>query len=287
MNGIFKALSNDESFMTAYWTVAVATLVLGAVLWFASQLFTLRRQAALQMSKPSTHATPTFAASPISKPQPEGPPDDTVWWVAGTVPPTNATVEITHPPLALDESIARRSDVIQRGARIDEATFPTRLTMNTPFDPAAGLFRGGRRLPTFFYQDMFCIAHEAIDIFAAHDLGEAQFRAVDIFEMDGETRIDEPVRILVPGNATTAFSMQHSPEVEKATLPVPELLAAPVASFMMKNGDVAVTRDVLGGPDVWIDPTFRRTFFLSDRMARALREAGLADDFDLRWARLV
>lgn len=287
MNGIFKALTNDESFMTAYWTVAVAALVLGAVLWFASQIFTLRRQAALQTPKSSAPATPTIAASPASKPQPDGPPKETVWWVAGTVPPTNATVEITHPPLALEESIARRADVIARGERIDEDAFPTRLTMNTPFDPAAGLFRGGRRLPTFFYQDMFCIAHDAIDIFATHDLGDAQFREVDIFEMDGETRIDEPVRILVPANATTAFSMQHSPEIEKATLPVPELLAAPVASFMMKNGDVAVTRNVLGGPDVWIDPTFRRTFFLSDRLARALRDAGLAEEFDLRWARLV
>ena len=287
MNGIIHALTNDESFMTAYWTIAVAALVLGAVLWFASQIFTLRRHAALQASNGSNAPAPRHPPLPQAERPSVSPPEDTVWWVAGTVPPTNATVEITHPPLALDESIARRSDVIQRGARIDEAAFPTRLTMNTPFNPEVGLFKGGRRLPVFFYQDLFCIAHEAIAIFAVHDLGDAQFRDVDIYEMDGETRIDEPVRILVPTNAMTAFSMEHSPEIEKATLPVPELLAAPIASFMMKNGDVAVARHVLDGPDVWIDPTFRRTFFLSDRLARALREAGLADDFDLRWARLV
>jgi len=287
MNGIIQALTHDESFMIAYWTIAVAALVLGAVLWFASQIFTLRRHAALQASTGPDGPAPRYPPLPHAERPSASPPGDTVWWVAGTVPPTNATVEITLPPLALDESIARRSDVIQRGARMDEGAFPTRLTMNTPFNPEVGLFKGGRRLPVFFYQDLFCIAHEAIDIFAAHDLGDAQFRDVDIYELDGETRIDEPVRILVPANAMTAFSMEHSPEIKKATLPVPELLAAPIASFMMKNGDVAVARRVLDGPDVWIDPTFRRTFFISDRLARALREAGLADDFDLRWARLV
>ncbi len=285
MNTIFKTLTNDESIMVAYWTVAVAALVLGGILWFASQIFALRRQAALRA--PTPQPSPAYAPAPARAPQPEFPPDETVWWVGATTPPDNATVKITQPPLEIEDSIERRSKVIARGERVEDEVFPTRLDMNAPFCTDAGYFRGGRRLPVFFYQDLFCIAHEAIDIFAAHDLGEAQFRDVEIYEFDGETRVEEPVRVLVPANARKAFSMEHSPAVKASTLPVPELLAAPVASFMAKNGDVAVARHVLDGPDVWIDPTYRRTFFMSDRLAQALREAGLADDFNLRWARLV
>ncbi len=36
-----------------------------------------------------------------------------------------------------------------------------------------------------------------------------------------------------------------------------------------------------------VDPSFRRTFFLSNKLAQALIEKDLAQDFGLRWARVL
>jgi hypothetical protein len=45
--------------------------------------------------------------------------------------------------------------------------------------------------------------------------------------------------------------------------------------------------EALAGPDIWVDPQIYETFFVSDGLATALKEAGVARAFELKKCKLV
>lgn len=59
------------------------------------------------------------------------------------------------------------------------------------------------------------------------------------------------------------------------------LLSAP------KDGAVAVSRAALAGPDIWIDPMLRLSFFVGDRLRAALKKAKVAAPFGLSRCRVL
>lgn len=291
---IFKTLSSDPNAVNSYLTILVFAIVSLFVLWIASRHFTAKRELALrvnvQRAEETRQVARTSQASPLSVKEAAPEPPETefkAWWVAATVPADNVSFTIAEPKLERSESIEKRTKPQARGEPIDAAVFPRKLVHNREMDAVERMSTHERRLPCFFYHNYFCIAHEAIDVFQRHDLGNAQFRDLDFFEFGGSDRVNERVKILVPCNPKTGFLLDNSPQVKKKSLGTPALLAAPVASFQYGDGDIAVSKSVLDGADVWIDPTFRNTFFLSDRLVSALKTAGVADDFDLRWARVL
>ena len=281
MLSAYKNLSSDPNFPSFYLAmiaVAIACIFFHVVL---SRYFAANRDKALGLNvhgaEKRHHSVRASEPSPQSVPRAAPKPEATkckVWWTANTVPGENVSFQVGEPELERSESIERRTKPQRRGEPIEESMAEI---MSAP----------GRRLPYFFFHNYFCIAHEAIDIFERHDLGSAQFRDVEFYEFGGSRRVNERLKILVPCNPKSGFLLEDSPDVKKKSLGTPALLQAPMASYHYGNGDIAVSKSVLDGADVWIDPTFRNTFFMSDRLARALKQAGLAEDFDLRWARVL
>lgn len=55
----------------------------------------------------------------------------------------------------------------------------------------------------------------------------------------------------------------------------------------MVDNDIAVSRQALDGPDIWIDPLLWNGLFISDRLARALKIAKRASTFHLAKCRVI
>ena len=47
--------------------------------------------------------------------------------------------------------------------------------------------------------------------------------------------------------------------------------------FKMSDGAIAVSRDALGGPDVWVDPLLLKSIFVSGALGDAMDAAGLRE----------
>lgn len=50
----------------------------------------------------------------------------------------------------------------------------------------------------------------------------------------------------------------------------------------VNDGDVVLSALALEGADIWSDPDMRRGFFVSDRLAQALRRDGFFDWFNFK-----
>ncbi len=212
---------------------------------------------------------------------------DVVWWVSATgMPDDRVTFAISNPDLPLKARVEIYSNAQYRGETLPDDLFPRRLTNKIALPVKKRIGPNGHRLPYFFSHNLHCVSNEAIDVFERHDLGEAQFRPVAFFEHGDQEQVDEPVRVLVPANPRTALLVEQSPKLAANALAWSP--GQPVmASYLYEDDDVAVSSAVLGGPDVWIDPMFTRTFFLSDALVQALKAEGLDADFGLRRARIL
>jgi len=56
---------------------------------------------------------------------------------------------------------------------------------------------------------------------------------------------------------------------------------------LREDGQIAVSTAALSGPDLWIDTQFCNAFFLSDRLAQALRAAKVSRPFGLLRCRII
>jgi len=55
----------------------------------------------------------------------------------------------------------------------------------------------------------------------------------------------------------------------------------------MSDGAFAVSRDALGGPDVWVDPLLLKSIFVSGALGDALEAAGLRKALRLFKCRVI
>jgi len=294
MNTVFKHLTSDPQFVSVYLVLVATVVALLLAFIVLSRYFVAKRELPVGVPAQEEERLHQTVRSPSASPKSprEAPrdPEETefkVWWTACTQPASNVAFMVVEPELERAHSIEVRTTPQMRGEPIDLEFFPRKLVHIEKLSATELMSANGRRLPYFFHHNYFCITNEALDVFLDHDLGDAQFRDAEFYEFGGEVRVNERLKILVPCNPKVGFRLDDSPEVRNKSLGTPSLLLAPVASYQYRDGDIAVSTSVLDGPDVWIDPTFRRTFFLSDRLAQALIKSGLADDFALRWARVT
>lgn len=62
----------------------------------------------------------------------------------------------------------------------------------------------------------------------------------------------------------------------------PEPPVRHAAPTILKDNMLILNTDALVGPDLWADPQIRDTFFVSDRLAKALEGTGVARAFGLK-----
>ena len=120
------------------------------------------------------------------------------------------------------------------------------------------------------------------DVLSRFDLGEGRIVPLDgILKRDRKTPLPGEYALFmlgarkeafVPGQSNQRMVREWAEGLGKWHLHVTD----------GKDGDFAVDRSALDGPDFWIDPAAPLAYFMSDRLMTAVREAGLAWLWDAR-----
>jgi hypothetical protein len=140
------------------------------------------------------------------------------------------------------------------------------------------------KLPDFFIGGGFVIVSQrCADVFKAFDLGYGGLSPVTIHQGDRKSFIsDRQFYILYFGCQKQAFHPEHSN-------PAVFIRKTPVRGGYLRysgppldDGDCALRADVLEGPDLWVDLTVGGSFFMSNRLVEALKEASLTKNMFLK-----
>jgi len=137
--------------------------------------------------------------------------------------------------------------------------------------------RGYAKLPDLFFAGShWAVSKGAAEVMRQFDLGGGAVYPVGVFGKDRRTPIGEGWFCLNFGNQKQAFVPELTPKARQISGRQWYQL-----SPTMKDGGVTVTNVALSGADIWIDPQVVDAFFLSDRLARALKKAKAAREFFL------
>jgi hypothetical protein len=145
---------------------------------------------------------------------------------------------------------------------------------NTNYEKMADLFFG------FGY---WVVSGEVADVMQRFDLGSGNLYPTKVFRKDRKTPIGDRWYCLNFGNVKKAYKsggVDPMPHVQ-----MPYIYHIPPT--ILKDNDYTLSSDALSGPDIWVDPQIGNTFFVSDGLARALKEAGVAKPFGLKKCRIV
>lgn len=125
------------------------------------------------------------------------------------------------------------------------------------------------------------VSGECADLLQKFDLGNGNLYPVQLLNLDKKTPVSGAYFYLNIGNTKDAILPVKSQKVR----PAPG--GGLIVSFTVKDNDLAVSENTLSGPDVWVDSAIRYAFFLSNRLAKALSNAGMAKPFRLRKCRIA
>ena len=126
------------------------------------------------------------------------------------------------------------------------------------------------------------------EVLRRFELGQTSLYPVKVFQFDGKTPVEGQYHHLNFGETKKAFEPEQTPNVSVASpLPNPEPTGYWTLPAGIIDGDVAVNEGALEGPDLWIDRSLPRMFFLSDALVQELKKAKLTRRFGLRKCRVV
>lgn len=134
-----------------------------------------------------------------------------------------------------------------------------------------------------FHGDHWYVSDECASVLRAVGLGNGALYPVDFRQKDRITPVPGQYYSLNFGNTKRAFVPSQSKNVRESPYSKGRYQLYPIAV----DGDVAVTAAALDGADIWIDPDLGLAFFVSERLARALRASGCDKRFKLRRCRVV
>ena len=139
-------------------------------------------------------------------------------------------------------------------------------------------------LPALFYANGYwVVSAECADVLRRFDLGQSALYPVRALQSDRKTPLPGEYLCLSFGNVKWAFLGAESREARQAEWSE-ELWKLP---FVLKDDDLTVSAAALDGPDLWVDPALLTAFFVSDRLARALKAASVSQPFGLRRCRVI
>ena len=158
-----------------------------------------------------------------------------------------------------------------------EKTIPPKYTLTTRSnlqDRQPDIFRDGNFL---------IISAVFADVLSQFDLGKTCLYPVEVFEHDRETPVGGYYKLLALGERKRAFRPEHSDQTYQKKLGKHDIWSY----LIVENDTIAVDASALDGPDLWVDPRLIMTFFLSDRLAKALRAAKVARRLKLKSCKVV
>ena len=148
--------------------------------------------------------------------------------------------------------------------------------------------KGKRRktLPPLFCTNGFWVVSQQVaDIMGRFDLGEGGLYPVEVLGADDKTPIAGDWYCWIYGNRKDTLDAEASVNL-RVYRPVPGEDRRNLATHPADD-DVALSREALAGPDVWIEKRLKGTVVLSGALGDALFAANLADDLRMTRARVV
>lgn len=137
----------------------------------------------------------------------------------------------------------------------------------------------------FFASCQWFVSERAADVLRKFDLGSGALYPLTegVFQKDRVTRLPGNYFCWTFGNTKSVFLPEVSQKVRAPEVPGLwwKMPWNPV------DGDIAVSRDALTGPDVWVDKILFQSIFLSGPLGDALDEIGLLETFRLFKCRVV
>lgn len=203
-----------------------------------------------------------------------------VVWISRAPLDSNVAKSLRHDALEQDpNSVADIARRIMAGEVLDSELFPKEMY----YTPDEGR---SAALPDFFKGGGFWIVSKRFaDVIASMDPGNCRLHEVGIFYKDSLEPVGGRYFCINFGNVKSALLPDQSNGLRPA--PGGKWKLRPIC----EDGDLAVSSLAKAGADIWIDPALPLTFFLSDRLVKALKEAnadsGLGGYIPLKKCRVI
>lgn len=165
----------------------------------------------------------------------------------------------------------------ERGQAGGPEEFPKAVWAKYPDAPVTGT------MPDFFNASARIVSHQVADVLATVDIGASELYPVTVLQPDRETPVPGTYFCIAFRERKDTFIPDwssdriHRDGSKRQWRP-------PIAT---KDGEMALRATARSGVDLWMEEMLRDCFFVSGRLARKLKEAGLSHTFDLRKCRIV
>lgn len=141
------------------------------------------------------------------------------------------------------------------------------------------------KLPPLFDANGFYVVNgPVVDVLTRFDLGEGGLYPVSVWQSDRATLFEGRWFCWTFGNRKSAFSKANSTNLVPFGPGDGEWASMP---YNPADFDIAVTREALNGPDVWLDPPLFKTVFMSRKLGDELVAANLGQFFRLYRAKII
>ena len=188
---------------------------------------------------------------------------DEVWISEGAKRSENVKLTF-HSFVAQDKFFDERFEFAEASTKRNKADephgpehFPEHVFSNRTNQAAKQTFSD-----LFISRGYIVVSEAAARILREFDLGQGALYPTRVTKADQQTEVGEGWYCIHFGNARESVV----PEESRGLMPARPDVSV-LASYR-KAGDVAVSRNVLGGPDVWVDPRSRAASSSADRWAR-------------------
>jgi hypothetical protein len=141
------------------------------------------------------------------------------------------------------------------------------------------------KLDDLFFAGSYWIVSGAVaDIFTHFDLGKGNVYPTKVFRKDRITPIGDRWFCLNFGNVKLAYLGEGG---EDRTPYIPKPFIRHATPCPLTDNVLALNSEALVGPDIWVDPQIYDTFFVSDQLAGALKNARVARPFGLKKCKIL
>ena len=201
---------------------------------------------------------------------------DTVWVSAACHDRTLIkffNADVTLEDLARAAELNRRHD---RGEALSPDEFPKAFygkLRHKTYERQPNLFVAG---------GFWCVSAACADVLRRFDLRPGSLFPVRLFQHDRATPVEGEYFGLGFGAVKQALLPEQS-RADQETILVNKWTLAPKPA----DDDLAVAPAALEGADLWMDPKLFRGFFVSDRLAQALKAAKVSWNFRLKRCRVL
>lgn len=172
---------------------------------------------------------------------------------------------------SVPEEILEAMQLAKRGYFLPQDRFPTDNYPRRDDRPGAA----HERIPAIFSNGFAFVTKASADVLRQFDMGDGALYPTRLWHRDKTTPVPGEFFYLNQGNVKDAFLLERSPLARRTSIGTYTTPPNPT------DDQLCFSTAALSGPDIWWDRQISFDFFISDRLARALREAKLSHDWML------